>query len=44
MVADGQDVAMVRASLVDSSGRPISAQDPNASANITFKAHTPSIN
>ena len=38
MVADGQDVAMLRASLVDSHGRLISAQDPKASAtNITFK-------
>lgn len=37
MVADGQDVAMIRASLVDSNSRPISAQDPKASTNITFK-------
>jgi hypothetical protein len=37
MVADGQDVAMVRAALVDAQGRRISAQDPQASANITFR-------
>ena len=37
LVADGQDVAMVRASLVDSTGRPISPQDPKASTNITFR-------
>lgn len=37
LVADGQDVAMVTASLVDSSGLRISAQDPNASTNITIR-------
>ena len=37
LVANGQDVAMLRASLVDTHGRPISAQDPKASTNITFK-------
>ena len=37
LVADGQDTAMVSAALVDSSGRLIAAQDPQASANITFR-------
>ena len=36
LVADGEDVAMLRAEVVDSAGRLVSPQDPRASAIITF--------
>ena len=37
LVADGEDVAMLRAEVVDSAGELVSPQDPRASAVITFK-------
>jgi len=36
LVADGQDVAMVRAELLDAQGSPISPQHASAAANVTF--------
>ena len=36
LVADGQDVALVRAELLDSAGNLVSPRDPSTNSSVTF--------